>query len=185
MGLLYRHLLSLDLGPRVIFQRIASLFLLLVALTLPACAEEKLPQGTLIGTITWVYDGDTLKIEPHGTVRLIGIDSPEKDDSKRDAFLDRQDVSPEKQRHVHHMAKRFNITQTKGKLVALTLDDPPRDRYDRLMAYVYLPDGRLLNRVLIEQGLAVVYRRFAFRMKEDFLAAEEQARRDKVGMWAD
>lgn len=169
----------------MIFQRAASLILLLVALTLPAGAEENLPQRTLIGTITWVYDGDTLKIEPHGTVRLIGIDSPEKNDSKRDAFLDRQGVSPEKQRRVYHTAKQFNITQTKGKLVELTFDNPPRDRYDRLMAYVHLPDGRLLNRVLIEQGLAVVYRRFDFRMKEDFLATEEQARRDKVGMWTE
>jgi micrococcal nuclease len=49
---------------------------------------------------------------------------------------------------------------------------------------VYLLDGRLLNRLLVEQGLAVVYRRFAFRMKEEFLIAESEARQSGVGLWA-
>ena len=65
------------------------------------------------------------------------------------------------------------------------IDKPQRDRHGRLLAYVYLPDGRLLNRILIEQGLAVVYRRFEFTMKEDFLVAEKQARQNEAGLWGE
>jgi micrococcal nuclease len=42
----------------------------------------------------------------------------------------------------------------------------------------------LLNRVLVRQGLAVVYRRFSFRLKDDFLVAEDDARQAEVGLWA-
>lgn len=185
MGLVHRYILPPDLGPRLIRLRVASLLLLIVLLILPACAEEPPSSLSLSGTVTWVYDGDTLKIEPHGTVRLVGIDTPEKNDSDRDTHLERQGVSPTSQRQAYRAAKQFNIELTKGKRVELTLEDPPRDRHDRLLAYVHLPDGRLLNRVLIEEGLAVVYRRFDFRMKQDFLIAEEQARRNRVGLWKD
>lgn len=154
-----------------------------VILVLPACAEE--PAPSLQGVVTRIYDGDTLEIDPFGKVRLLGIDVPEREASNRDRYLADQGVSPASQRKAYQAAREFNLRQIKGRRVRLALDDPPRDRHGRLLAYVYLPDGRLLNRLLIEQGLAVVYRRFSFTMKEDFLAAEAQAARSKVGLWAD
>jgi micrococcal nuclease len=151
-------------------------------LILSACAEEPVP--ALQGTVTWIYDGDTLEIDTAGTVRLIGIDTPEREDSQRDQFLVKKGISATRQRQVYQAAKQFNIQHVKGQRVSLALDASPRDRYDRLLAYVYLPDGRLLNRVLIEQGLAVVYRRFEFRLKEEFLAAEGKAHLSGIGLWA-
>ncbi|MEJ2700672.1 MAG: thermonuclease family protein, partial [Desulfuromonadales bacterium] len=62
-------------------------------------------------------------------------------------------------------------------------DHDERDRYGRLLAYVVLPDGRMLNRLLLEKGYAAVYRRFDFRLKQDFLRAEADARRRQVGLW--
>ena len=163
--------------------RIFSLLLSLnFLLLLSACAEDLTPASR--GIVTWVYDGDTLEIEAIGKVRLIGIDTPERERSNRDQYLLDKGVSTAKQRQTYQAAKQFNIKQVKGKMVRLTLDESQRDRYDRLLAYVYLPDDRLLNRVLIEQGLAVVYRRFTFKMKDDFLAAEDNARRSGVGLWA-
>ena len=150
-------------------------------LALPACAEE--PIEPLHGTVTWVHDGDTLEIDTLGKVRLIGIDTPEQQASSRDMFLEKQGISVTRQREISEDAKMFNIRLVKGRMVALSLDHPPRDRYGRLMAYVYLPDGRLLNRMLLEQGLAVVYRKFTFRMKQDFLAAEQRAKQAGVGLW--
>lgn len=147
----------------------------------PACAEE--PIELLQGTVTWVHDGDTLEIDTLGKVRLIGIDTPERQASTRDMFLEKQGISETKQRKIYQEAKRFNIRLVKGQMVSLSLDHPPRDRHGRLLAYVHLPDGRLLNRILLEQGLAVVYRKFTFRMKQDFLAAEEQAKQAGVGLW--
>ncbi|MGK2907619.1 MAG: thermonuclease family protein [Desulfuromonadales bacterium] len=151
-------------------------------LILSACAEEQVP--VLQGTVTWIYDGDTLGIDKVGKVRLIGIDAPERENSPRDQYLVEKGVSAARQRQVYQAAKQFNIRHVKGQRVSLTLGIPPRDRHDRLLAYVYLPDGRLLNRVLVEQGLAVVYRRFSFRLKEEFLAAEDKARQSEVGLWA-
>jgi micrococcal nuclease len=98
-------------------------------------------------------------------------------------FLEKQGISETRQREIYQDAKMFNIRLVKGRRVALSLDHPPRDRYGRLLAYVYLPDGRLLNRMLLEQGMAVVYRKFTFRMKQDFLAAEQRAKQAGVGLW--
>ncbi|MBE0575880.1 MAG: thermonuclease family protein [Desulfuromonadales bacterium] len=160
-----------------------SLFLCLsFLLILSAYAEEPVP--ALQGTVTWIYDGDTLEIDTLGKVRLIGIDVPERESSSRDRYLANRGIAAARQREIYRDAKQFNISQVKGQRVSLILDEPPRDRHGRLLAYVYLPDGRLLNRLLIEQGLAVVYRRFNFSMKDDFLAAETRAKRDGVGMWA-
>lgn len=150
-------------------------------LALPARASE--PMAPLQGMVKWIYDGDTLEVEGAGTVRLIGIDVPEKEASRRDRYLADQGVSPARQRRASLAAREFNIKRVKGRQVWLVLDEPPRDKYGRLLAYVYLPDGRLLNRLLVEQGMAVVYRRFSFNMKEDFLAAEAKARRNGSGLW--
>lgn len=152
-------------------------------LTLPACAEE--PVSNQQGIVTWVHDGDTLEVDPVGKVRLAGIDTPERENSDRDRYLADKGITAAKQREIYWSAKEFNIRHVKGQQVSLILEDPPRDRHGRLLAYAYLTDGRLLNRLLIEQGLAVVYRRFTFKQKEDFLAAEEQARKDKLGLWAE
>lgn len=150
-------------------------------LVLPACAEET--TKTLHGTVIWVHDGDTLEISGIGDVRLIGIDTPERKHSKRDRYLEKQGIPASRQREIYLAAKQYNIEHTKGQNVTLVLDHPHRDSYDRLLAYLYLEDGSLLNQVLLEQGLAVVYRRFTFKFKEEFLAAEERARRDRKGLW--
>lgn len=180
MGVFYRGVLPNPVGPQLI-RRLCLIALTSLALVLPVCADG--PAKTLQGTVTWVHDGDTIEIEKLGKVRLIGIDAPEREDSPRDEFLQRQGVSATRQREIYRNAKAFNIRCVKGQTVSLTFDHPPRDRYGRLLAYVYLPDGRLLNRMLLEQGLAVVYRKFTFRMKTDFLAAEEQARLAGLGLW--
>lgn len=152
-----------------------------VALVPPAGAGE--PAASLQGVVTWVYDGDTVEIETLGKVRLIGIDTPEREASARDAFLAKRGVPAARQRAASREARAFNISQVKGQQVSLVLGHPPRDRYGRLLAYVYLPDGRLLNRILLERGLAAVYRKYTFDMKNDFLAAEESAREAKIGLW--
>lgn len=152
-------------------------------LALPACAEQ--PTPVLQGTVLWVYDGDTLKIDPVGKVRLIGIDTPERENSQRDRYLIDKGISAARQRQIYRRAKEFNISQVKGQKVTLSFDDAPRDRHGRLLAYVHLADGRLLNRVLLEQGLAVVYRRFSFHMKSDFLSAEAEAKKNKRGLWVE
>jgi micrococcal nuclease len=151
-----------------------------IALTL-SCAEAD--EQRLAGTVSWIYDGDTLKIDGIGKIRLLGIDTPEKNNSPRDRYLKQQGVSRNVLRRIAGEALQFNIAKVKGKQVRLQFDHERQDRYGRTLAYVILPSGTLLNRLLIEKGYAVVYRRFDFKLKKDFLRAEATARKQRAGIW--
>lgn len=136
------------------------------------------------GQVSWIYDGDTLKVDGVGKVRLIGIDAPEREDSPRDNYYrDRHQISSAQLRKLSKQALAFNIRHVKEKRVSLDFDREKQDKFGRTLAYVYLPDGTLLNHLLIEQGLASVYRRFDFRLKQDFLTAEKKAQKARIGLW--
>lgn len=156
---------------------------LCLALLLPLAGPAAAGPPALAGKVLWVYDGDTLQVEGIGKVRLLGIDAPERKASERDRFYLRQKIAAKTLRRVGDEALAYLIATAKGQRVSLSLDRQHRDRYGRLLAYVHLPDGRLLNLLLIEKGLAAVYRRFDFALKEDFLAAERQAKKAGVGLW--
>lgn len=152
---------------------------LLLLLANPAAARE---QQT--GTVTWIYDGDTLHVEPIGKVRLLGIDTPESEDSDRDRYyLSRYQLSRKRLRQIALQAKKFNIRQVKGKQVRLEFDNDKTDKYQRKLAYLYLPNGRMLNRMLLEDGLASVFRRYDFTYKSDFISLEQTARSKRLGLW--
>lgn len=154
---------------------------LLLLLLLPAANIAA--ETPLTGSVSWIYDGDTLEVEGVGKVRLLGIDTPEKQASARDDFYQQWQIPPTRLRDIARQATRFGINQTKCLSVNLIPGATRYDRHDRLLAYVYLPDGRLLNRLLLERGLATVFRRYDFSMKEDFLKAEEFARQQGLGLW--
>ena len=136
------------------------------------------------GTVSWIYDGDTLEIAGVGKVRLLGIDTPEGKDSERDSFYAKQfGLNSQQLRRISRQAKNFTNKTTKGVQVRLVTETVERDKHGRLLAYLYLPDGRLLNRSLLENGLATVFRRYQFRLKDDFFAAETAARQAKIGLW--
>ncbi len=159
-------------------QRFFPALALLFLLTTPVLAEN------LSGRVLWVYDGDTLKVENIGKVRLIGIDTPEYKASSRDRFYTKNfHIKPKKLREISQQAKKYNIQQTKGKNVRLELGQTQKDKHNRLLAYVYLPDGKMLNRVLLTKGLATVFRRYDFQYKEDFLKAEKKAQKKELGLW--
>lgn len=143
----------------------------------PAAADK------LQGRVSWVYDGDTIKVAHVGKVRLLGIDVPEREASRRDRYFRRWHVPPATLRRIHARALQRAIELSYHKTVTLETDRETHDAYGRLLAYVTLPGGRMLNRVLLEEGYAVVYRRFDFRLKEDFLRAEQKARRAGMGLW--
>jgi micrococcal nuclease len=166
--------------------RTAAFFLLVFAVWLsPAPARAVTPPtASLSGTVTWVYDADTLNVDPYGKVRLLGIDSPEKTASTRDLAFTRLGIAPGRLRPVHGEGLAWAIRNVKGQKVTLVLDQSERDRHGRLLAYVHLADGRLVNRLLLEEGLVIVYRRFNFERKADFLAAEAAARGKATGLWS-
>lgn len=123
-------------------------------------------------------DGDTIAVDMNGTnetIRMIGVDTPETNDPRKPV----QCYGP--------AASAFtkNFITSKGSLVRLEADSlsSNRDRYDRLLRYIYLPDGTLLNEKLIRDGYGFYYPHFPFEMSEAFEAAQEKARQENKGLW--
>lgn len=139
--------------------------------------------------VTRIVDGDTLAITFRGrpdTVRLIGVDTPEKRDNekaRRDAARTKRDldtiIATGKAATTH-----LRSLIRSGDTVTLEFDVRPRDKYQRLLAYVYRADGTMLNEAMVLGGYATAYTlppdvRYADR----FRAAEAAARRDGRGLW--
>lgn len=139
--------------------------------------------ASLAGEVTRVYDGDTIVVAGIGEVRLVGVDAPEHEASTRDRYYQRRGISAAVLRRTAAAAKRYVERHARGRVVSLEPAEESRDRYGRLLAYVYLPNGQLLNRQLVLEGLAFVYRRFEFAQKQDFLLAEAEAQQRGAGMW--
>jgi micrococcal nuclease len=153
---------------------------LLLIVQLCACQQAE----AVSGRVTWVHDGDTIEIENIGRVRLLGIDVPEAKDSERDRFYQHQfQISTSTLRSVARQATHFVIRHSRNQTVRLAFDREQTDAYGRTLAYVYLPDGRLLNQLLVEEGLAAVFRRADFKLKDQFMAAEAVARNNRRGLW--
>ena len=59
----------------------------------------------------------------------------------------------------------------------------PRDKYHRLLCYIRLADGRILNEELVSQGFAYADTRFPHSYFEKYIQLEETARKEKKGLW--
>jgi len=120
-----------------------------------------------------VIDGDTVKLRGGERVRYIGIDTPE---------LKGKDGRPE---FYAWEAKEANRKLVEGKKVKLEFDVEKRDRYGRLLAYVYV-DGLMVNEWLVANGYA---RAVAFppnvKYEEHFRKLEIEARELGLGIWRD
>lgn len=139
--------------------------------------------------VLYVIDGDTLKIMFNGkkqSIRLIGIDTPEsKKNSKafKDSARSAKDIDAivsqgkAARKYVKGLVK-------KGDRIKVEFDVEKKDKYRRLLGYVYLPDGRMLNDVIIRNGYAspltippnVKY-------KKKFLRSYRYAREKRLGLW--
>jgi len=125
------------------------------------------------GQVSWVPDGDTVHLEDGRKVRLLGIDAPEMG----------RDGAPDQ--YYAKEARQFLRRLVKGRTVRVETDHQGTDRYGRILAYVYLPDGRMANLVLVEEGYAFYYphthqdREFQKRM----LAAQNRSIRARKGFW--
>ncbi|OGW75824.1 MAG: hypothetical protein A2Z72_04125 [Omnitrophica bacterium RBG_13_46_9] len=137
--------------------------------------------------VTRVVDGDTVELENREKVRLIGIDTPESDYNpklERDAKRTHRDYGAIIA--MGKIAAGFTKNLAEGKKVRLEFDIEKRDQYGRLLAYVYLSDGRMLNAEIIKKGYAQVY---TFppnvRHAELFLRLQKEARENKRGFWGE
>lgn len=151
--------------------------LVLVALLLLSAAgcgeDERLGPPSFSGgyaRVTKVTDGDTIHLRDLGSVRLIGIDTPE-------VYGEAECFG----RQASEFAKRLLPLGTR---VRYRVGVEERDRYGRLLAYVWLPDGRMLNRVMIDKGYAqplTIPPNVAFA--DVFRAGARAARQAGLGLW--
>lgn len=121
-------------------------------------------------------DGDTIAVNMNGrveTIRFIGVDTPETHKPNTPV----QCYGP--------AAAAFTKNTIGAQKVRLSLDPKStnRDRYGRLLRYIYLPDGTLLNQKLIENGYGFYYPYFPFTKSTTFNAAEQQAMAAHKGLW--
>ncbi|NTW35501.1 MAG: thermonuclease [Syntrophobacteraceae bacterium] len=144
-----------------------ALALLLCPLFASAAATE--PSS---GIVADVFDGDTIMLSSGEKVRYLGIDAPEVShrSSPADCF--------------GHEAKTLNKSLVLHKRVRLLYDRVRTDGHGRLLAYVFVPDGRCVNAELVLQGCALVFHSAdGFGRFEEFLTHQKVAMRARRGLW--
>lgn len=122
-----------------------------------------------------IVDGDTIVVDFNGKgekVRLIGMNTPES-------------VKPNTPVQPYAIeASNFTKKMVSRKYVRLEFDVQERDKYGRLLAYVYLPDGQMLNEVLIEDGYArLMTIPPNVKYVDRFVKLQKKARDGKKGLW--
>jgi micrococcal nuclease len=128
------------------------------------------------GTVTRVVDGDTVHVRIGGddeAVRYIGVDTPEtvKPNTPVQCF--------------GKAASAFNHRLVEGQAVRLRFDAERRDRYGRLLAYVYRArDGLFVNAALVRGGYATTLTIPPNTAHAgQFATLERRARERRRGLW--
>jgi len=143
---------------------------LILSTVLVICATPAVNQKWI--SVKWVSDGDTIVLSNGQHVRYIGINAPEiaHDNHKAEAF--------------GYAAKKYNQSLVRLKKVRLEFDKEKHDRYGRLLAYIFLLDGTLINKKMIEKGYAyVLHLRPNVKYNGVLLKAQRDAMSAKQGMW--
>lgn len=132
---------------------------------------------TMEATVISVVDGDTIKVligNKEEKVRFLLVDTPE-------TVSPRVGVQPFGKRASNYTKNLL----TKGTKVQIEKDVSERDKYGRLLAFVYV-NGQMINKLLLEQGLARVAYIYApnTRYVDEFREIQDKARNEKKGIWS-
>ena len=167
---------------------IKNLLLLLIPLFLFSiqCHSEQ----TTTCKVTRIVDADTLYCSRgYGNkekIRLTGIDAPESNKNPK-TYRDAERTG-ESVKSIIELGKK-STAFVKSRLsvsteVRLELDVQAKDKYGRTLAYVYLPDGSMLNELIVREGYAQVMTIPPnIKYQELFVEAERDARKNKRGLW--
>ncbi len=140
-------------------------------------ANENIEESTEAYRVIKVIDGDTLDVSLEDRterLRLIGIDTPETVDPRKKVQCFGKEAS--------NKAKEL----LSGQFVSLESDESQgeRDKYKRLLRYVFLPDGTNFNLYMISEGYAHEYTYDEpYKYQFDFKQAEATARENSKGLW--
>ncbi|MEK7568763.1 MAG: thermonuclease family protein [Patescibacteria group bacterium] len=131
-----------------------------------------------LSIVTRIIDGDTIVVFVDGVsekVRLIGVDTPETVDPRKPVQCFGEEASAFTRSLLLRAGVRLEMDATQGD----------RDKYGRLLRYVFLPDGTLVNEEIIAEGYGHEYTyRIPYQYQTEFKTAERSARESQKGLWA-
>ncbi|MCM8794841.1 MAG: thermonuclease family protein [Candidatus Omnitrophica bacterium] len=146
-----------------------------VSLAVPYLYQHAVHRETIAsqaGFVERVIDGDTAVLTGGERVRYIGIDTPELHHPKKPV------------EYYAREAKEFNRQLVEGKKVRLEFDVDRRDKYKRLLAYVFLEDGTFVNAELLRQGYAQLLTVPPnVKYTDLFVQCQKEAREANRGLW--
>ena len=122
--------------------------------------------------VRYVFDGDTILLDTGQRVRYVGIDAPEIGrEGKETEFMALE-------------ARAFNWQLVARSKIRLEFDHERKDRHGRLLAYVFLESGEMVNGLLIRKGLAhVLCKKPNVKHQALFLRYQRLAMTEKLGIW--
>lgn len=130
-------------------------------------------------TVSSVIDGDTIKVvidNQQEALRLIGIDSPETVDPRKPVQCFGKEASVKAKSLLSGKSVRLESDPTQGE----------RDRYQRLLRYVFLEDGTNFNKLMISEGFAHEYTyNVPYKYQAEFKQEQKEAEVNKRGLWAE
>ncbi|WP_405054376.1 thermonuclease family protein [Tepidibacillus marianensis] len=155
--------------------KLSVIIVIVILFTMVGCqVATQAPQLIEVKVIR-VVDGDTFVAKVDGKeekIRLLLVDTPETVHPTKPV----QPFGPE--------ASKFTKEMLASQTVGLEFDVQERDKYGRLLAYVYLSDGTMLNELLLEKGLAqVVVFQPNVKYVDRFREIQKQAKEKKLGIW--
>ena len=122
--------------------------------------------------VLYVVDGDTVKLTTLESLRYIGIDTPETKHPRKPV------------EYYGKEASAFNKHLVEGKDILVEFDVTEKDRYGRLLGYVFLEDGTFVNALLVKQGYAKVYTCPPnVKYSSLFYKLQAEARENNRGLW--
>jgi micrococcal nuclease len=162
------HQLSMSSAPYFALVVLCLVVLCLIVLASPVRAGSVLPEARVVD----VNDGDTVVIRMEGKTyrtRLIGIDAPE---------MGQEPWGRKARQHLRELVKGS------GGMVRVETDITKYDKYDRLLAYLWLDDKTLINELMLSDGYAVLFTiqpnsNHVERLKK----AQFAARENRSGIW--
>jgi micrococcal nuclease len=145
----------------------------------PAPVEVSVPIASDSARVVRVVDGDTIRVDLNGveeTVRLVGVNTPETVDPRRPVECFGKEASNAMKELLLNQVVRLESDPTQSD----------RDRYSRLLRFVFLPDGTDIGLALIQEGLAVesLYSNVPHRYYEQYITAQAEAEAAERGFWS-
>ena len=125
-----------------------------------------------------VTDGDTIRVRLNTqdvTLRLIGMDTPETVDPRKPVQCFGKEASAYAKTLLNNTTVYISADTTQGDT----------DKYQRLLRYVWLEDGRMFNQLMINEGYAFEYTyNTPYTYQTAFKSAQADAQQAQRGLWS-